>query len=540
MKNVCVIVQARLDSSRIEQKMIKPFGNSTLLDIILEKLKKSTIISDNDVYISLCEEELKSIARKYNFNIFNRSKESASVENNMICMFEWWEKLPYTHYVLVSACNPFLTIETIEDFYKIFQTKKNKVMFAVVKRKNYFWNDSKEMITYWGETQTNFNTKFVEDTYEAAHCLYAGNLNDIGKGIYMGNFSKKEVELYIIKNEFETLDIDYPWQFQLYDAYICKNNNYKIEKKNVLVIGGGSIGRRHINNLKKLQKYNVLCKKREYSSEFEKEHKVTVITDYSQINIPIYFIIVCTPTNLHNEGLKYAVDNDIPILMEKPLIDTINFYNTQTLLSNYNNVFMIAYMLRWHKSIQQIKKIIDSLEYGKVLHCHIDFGYDLSKWHPYEDYKISYASNKDMGGGVINTNSHDIDLVHYFFNKPSSMLCKSKNLNILNIDVEEMVDIIFDYVDKTVTVHSDFLQKKYNRTIDIVFENSRLTWNMTTDKIFIDNICVFENNEHISKIYEDELDHFINLIETNKTHHSLDKNYAILNTQIIQELKQLK
>ena len=126
------------------------------------------------------------------------------------------------------------------------------------------------------------------------------------------------------------------------------------------------------------------------------------------------------------------------------------------------------------------------------------------------------------------------------FNKPSSMLCKSKNLNILNIDVEEMVDIIFDYSDKTVTVHSDFLQKKYNRTIDIVFENSRLTWNMTTDKIFVDNICVFENNEHVDKIYEDELEHFINLIETNKIHHSLDKSYAILNTQILQKLKQLK
>ena len=114
MKKVCVIVQARLNSSRIKQKMIKPFGNSTLLDTILEKLKKSTIISDNDVYISLYEEELKNIARKYNFNIYNRSQESASVENNMMRMFEWWEKLPYTHYVLVSACNPFLTIQTIK------------------------------------------------------------------------------------------------------------------------------------------------------------------------------------------------------------------------------------------------------------------------------------------------------------------------------------------------------------------------------------------------------------------------------------------
>ena len=63
---------------------------------------------------------------------------------------------------------------------------------------------------------------------------------------------------------------------------------------------------------------------------------------------------------------------------------------------------------------------------------------------------------------------------------------------------------------------------------------------MTTDKIFVDNICVFENNEHVDKIYEDELEHFINLIETNKIHHSLDKSYAILNTQILQKLKQLK
>ena len=38
---IAIIVQARLSSKRIPSKMIKPFAESTLLDICLEKIKKS-------------------------------------------------------------------------------------------------------------------------------------------------------------------------------------------------------------------------------------------------------------------------------------------------------------------------------------------------------------------------------------------------------------------------------------------------------------------------------------------------------------------
>ena len=79
------------------------------------------------------------------------------------------------------------------------------------------------MITNWPENQTTFNTKVVENIYEAAHCMYAGIMSDIGEYIYMGDFGKKEVELFIIKNEKESLDIDYDWQFNLYDKYLKYN-----------------------------------------------------------------------------------------------------------------------------------------------------------------------------------------------------------------------------------------------------------------------------------------------------------------------------
>lgn len=220
MSNICVIVQARLGSKRVNNKMCRPFGNSTLLDITLSNLQKSKVIRKEDVYVSVYENELKNIARKYDFNIYNRSELSANTENDMKLMFEWWNKLDYEYYIIISACHPFLSIETIDNFYIKFSEHQKRGLFAVVKKKNYYWDNSYNMITDWPENQTTFNTKMVENTYEAAHCLYGGNMNDIGKYIYMGDFSKKEIELYVIQDEMETLDIDYQWQFDIYDKFI--------------------------------------------------------------------------------------------------------------------------------------------------------------------------------------------------------------------------------------------------------------------------------------------------------------------------------
>ena len=57
------------------------------------------------------------------------------------------------------------------------------------------------------------NTKVVEETYEAAHCLYAGRMELIGQGIWMGKFEiPGDIDLFPMK-EVECFDIDYPWQF---------------------------------------------------------------------------------------------------------------------------------------------------------------------------------------------------------------------------------------------------------------------------------------------------------------------------------------
>ena len=87
-------------------------------------------------------------------------------------------------------------------------------MFAVIPKNTYYWNNNKKLITETFEPSGNMNTKIVETTYEAAHCLYAGKMELIGDGTWMGDFRNDEVELFSI-HEKECFDIDYEWEFKV-------------------------------------------------------------------------------------------------------------------------------------------------------------------------------------------------------------------------------------------------------------------------------------------------------------------------------------
>ena len=222
MKNIneiCVIVQARLGSQRIPGKMIRPFAGTTLTDISMEKVKNSKVIPQSNFYLSAYERELVDIANKHKVNIYHRSENSANSEGTPLTdMYEWWDKLPYKYCVLVNACAPFLRTETIDEFVQKYIESSSDGLFGVMEKKNYFWNTDGKLITKWPDGHACMNTKFVEVTYEAAHCLYAGRMDSIQRGIWMGDFQKPgDIELYPME-EFECLDIDYEWQFNMCEA----------------------------------------------------------------------------------------------------------------------------------------------------------------------------------------------------------------------------------------------------------------------------------------------------------------------------------
>lgn len=213
IEDICVVVQARMGSQRVPGKMLKSFADTTLMDILFDKLSKSTIIPRSNIYFSAYEDELKDVGKRYGVNIFNRSEASAFAETDMQLIYEWHDKLPFKYVVLVSACNPLLTVETIDAFIQSFIESDKQGGFAVFEKKTYYWNKHGQAITDW-QGASIMNTKLVESIYEAAHCLYASRLDIIKDGYWMDTNSPPQPSLFVMK-ELEAFDIDYEWQFQL-------------------------------------------------------------------------------------------------------------------------------------------------------------------------------------------------------------------------------------------------------------------------------------------------------------------------------------
>jgi len=90
-------------------------------------------------------------------------------------------------------------------------------LFGVIKKRDYFWDKDGVMTTTWPEGAEYLDTKRVEECYQAAHCLYASRLDTIKNNIWMGTFQKPRDPVLFEMEEKEVLDIDYEWQFELYE-----------------------------------------------------------------------------------------------------------------------------------------------------------------------------------------------------------------------------------------------------------------------------------------------------------------------------------
>jgi len=221
MKNindVVFIIQARTQSTRVPNKMLRPFAHSSLFEIAIEKVLQSSIIPKDNFYLSVMDDELIDIAKKHNVNYFVRSEESTQEPVTLQKALEWHDKLPFKHFVIINACNPLLKVETIDNFVKQFLKVDSNGLFGVFEKKTFLFDSEGKMLNrFFGEDKylATLETKFVETCYEAAHSLYAGSTKDISDGIYMGAFKEPGDPNFFVMDEIECLDIDWPWQFEV-------------------------------------------------------------------------------------------------------------------------------------------------------------------------------------------------------------------------------------------------------------------------------------------------------------------------------------
>ncbi len=225
----------------------------------------------------------------------------------------------------------------------------------------------------------------------------------------------------------------------------------------VLVVGYGSIGKRHVNILSEIDEISEI---QIVTKQNIKEYKTYLdLKDINNLNLFDYFII-SSITSDHEDQLIYLNERvkEKIILVEKPL--SLRVFNL-----TLNNQIYVAYNLRFHPLIKKIKRISEN---EHILSVNIQTGQYLPSWRPDRDYSETYSAFKERGGGVLLDLSHELDYLIWVFGNIKSYSSINKTISNLYINSDDYfssIGILQSGIVFNITI--DYLNKIFMRNIII-------------------------------------------------------------------------
>ena len=298
---------------------------------------------------------------------------------------------------------------------------------------------------------------------------------------------------------------------------MLKNKSY--QQITYLFVGLGSIGQRHLKNLRSMTNARILAYRSSKRSNKSIEDKYN-IDSFSNLETALAkypdVVFITNPTSLHIPTALKAAKNKCHLFIEKPIShNTDNIDKLFSICKHNNKVCYVGYNYRFHPNLLKIKQFIDEKIIGKIYFARIQVGQYLPDWHPNKDYRKEYSAIEELGGGVVLTLTHEVDYIHWLFGEIDSLISFTKKVSQLEINVEDIAAIILETKDNIVIeLHMDYLQRPSSRTCEIVGENGKILWDYFKNeiKLFVgkeNKWYVFrEDNFQRNDMYKNELIHF--------------------------------
>jgi predicted dehydrogenase len=179
-------------------------------------------------------------------------------------------------------------------------------------------------------------------------------------------------------------------------------------------------------------------------------------------------VIVCTPTSQHVPIALRAAEAGCHIYLEKPVSHSLDgLGRLASVVARKHLIVGVGCQWRFHPCVERLRDAIAHGALGDLRKATITSSEFLPDWHPYEDYRESYAARSDLGGGVILTQIHDYDLAWWLFGAAGTVMASTIAGGELGIDVEHTARAQFDAGGAQIFVRQTFAERDRIRTIDV-------------------------------------------------------------------------
>jgi predicted dehydrogenase len=262
-----------------------------------------------------------------------------------------------------------------------------------------------------------------------------------------------------------------------------------VDQAHVIVIGAGSVGRRHGRNLSSLGcRISAVDPRPDRLEEFERE--VELIGGYESLNEGLSVdglsgAVIASPPSAHVPQAMAVLDAGLPLLLEKPVAPHLD---EAMLLRNRvksgGGSVLVGYTWRWWPPLRRARELLEQGVIGRVIHAHCRMSSHLADWHPWEPYQDFFMSSADLGGGALLDESHWIDVAMWLFGTPQWVCARIGKLSTLEIETDDNVDMVLGFEGgPQVVIHLDLYARPHEKSLCFVGENGTLLWSEAPNRV---------------------------------------------------------
>lgn len=247
----------------------------------------------------------------------------------------------------------------------------------------------------------------------------------------------------------------------------------------LLVIGTGSIGKRHIKNLLDLGadvlSFSYLSNAQELDPRVT---RVSRLDDFLDLESDVSAVVIANRTDQHIQVALQAARAGKHMFLEKPLAASLDGVNELVASVQQNRLVVEAgFMLRLHPNLLWIREQLAQGLLGEIWHMRAAVGQWLPDWRPGTDHRKGYGAFKAQGGGVTFDLIHELDLVQWLLGPVVDVTAMMRQAEALEIETEAVAQIVLRLDNGALAqVHLDYLRPGYGREMEIVGRQGVLRW----------------------------------------------------------------
>ncbi|MES9905377.1 MAG: Gfo/Idh/MocA family oxidoreductase [Sedimenticola sp.] len=258
--------------------------------------------------------------------------------------------------------------------------------------------------------------------------------------------------------------------------------------KRVLIVGLGSIGKRHLRLARgflpdadiRVLRHQVCATIPEYANGV-----------FSSLGEAVAFVpqiaVIANPATHHVGSALALARVGVHLLVEKPLAAATDGVPLLLETCREQGVVLLAgYNLRFLPSLQRFRDLLNENVIGRVLSVRCEIGQYLPSWRPGADYRQSVSARRELGGGALLELSHEIDYLRWIFGEMDWVKATLSRQSSLEIDVEDSAHLILGFSPMTDrqtligSVNLDFVRRDTTRICTAIGEKGSLRWNGLT------------------------------------------------------------